>query len=1050
MWSWGHQQRRFWRTVCSYRYMLFQLMVIVIIFGGCGVSITHAQDQNPPDVTDPDSYASETGPVVPATPSDATPPDNEVVDPTVAAGIPSVTTDVTDENAANQALALLAAGTGLAAGAGLARGGPSPVAPPGPFTWPAWASPVSQQVMSQPPVFWQRLLQTGQAWLNMNFHLVVQEDTIVLQRVEGGLVLADHPIATIQPGGINFHWEPVVQNASDENSLRIIVVGRPDEALLEDLASIRDPYERFLLVQEHRPDLITNQEYPTTEFGEHAHIVMDTPVPEVMAGSEVNYDFNLGNVLYELSDPPRIRSFVINDPAAVDEEDIPIRVLGTDGTDGLWEDAHWTVPGTHTLVYEVQYTGQPPEYYTFQQTVVEPEEMAAQRLQEVPPPLNADLYLLSLQTTLQQVEQQEGVDEDQMEQFRASVENATTLLAEGGTPIQAVLVADETSQAIPLTLFLQQTEDGYAVIDLTNPHPDAARTYEGDTIEEAWEDFLRNNTLPAGQIAATPPDGVDATTDLWNAHSDGQSTLQQWSNGLGIFSLVALGAGVVLMFVPGGQVPGGVIIGAMGASAGAGALSAGLSMADRAQHGNLTWNTQTQLELLDLAGSLLVGGALARAGTQLSIRQIGRMGVALEIVETGTDVTSAILLTNEYYQQIEAIRNSDLSELQKQEAIREILTSAAQLGGLVMLGVGLSQVDFSRIRGAVNLPDIPSGLRDVINGSPTLQRILADQNYEPTTLQGLWQTWERMPGHVPTDFDVWIQSLQRSGVSLDVVNRFFNDSAVFHRFREHPDLMPQLAAHPEFMELALSDPTMMRRLLDNPRVSPAIGMFETVTPEIMQAALPDDFVAALRTFGKSDDDIYTYFANYHNGRSGQGFLNDITTFMESANVHGLTDAEAFAVWGYTTNYFYRDLNAWLRTGTNVGQTAEMRTLINSGLAKLPDYSGTHIYRGISIDDSQLQNFLRSYSDGSTTTWNDFTSAGGSLDASFAGRPDVNVVFSIEHLNAKDISDLADGVRYGGMPPPELILPSGSEVRVTEPPRFDPATNRWFINVTQVR
>ncbi|MEM8531927.1 MAG: hypothetical protein AAGF95_13875 [Chloroflexota bacterium] len=1046
--SWGHQQRRFRRAMYSYRHMLFQLMVIAIIFVGYGVSVTHAQTQNPPDVTDPDNYASETGPIVPATPPDAIPPGNQVVDPTTATGIPNVTTDVTNENAANQALGLLTAGVGLAAGAGLARGGPSPVAPSGPFTWPAWARPVSQQIEGQPPVFWQRLLRTGQAWVNTDFHLVVREESIILQRVEGARVLADHPIATIQPGGINFHWGPVAQNATDEDRLRIMVVGRPDEALLEDLDAIHNPYERFLMVQEQRPDLITNQAYPTAEIGDHAHIVMENPLTEIGAGSEVDYAMNLGNVLYDITNPPSVRGFVINDPQLAGQEGVPTYVPDPDGNQ--WEDAHWTIPGTHTLVYEVQYEGQLPRYYTLQQTVVERHELAAQRLQEVPTPLNPDLYLLSLQTTLQQVEQQGGGDEDRLEQFRASVENATELLAEGGTPIQAVLVADETSQAIPLTLFLQQTEDGYAVVDLTNPHPDAARTYEGDTAEEAWEDFLRNNTLPAGQIAATPPDGVDATTDLWNTHSDGQSTLQQWSNGLGIFSFVALGAGVVLMFVPGGQIPGGLIIGALGASAGAGALSAGLSMADRAQHGNLTWNTQTQLELLDLAGSLLVGGALARAGTQLSVRQVGRMGVALEIVGTGTDVTSAILLTNEYYQQIEAIRNSDLSELRKQEAIREVLTSAAQLGGLIVLGAGLSQVDFSRIRGAVNLPDVPSGLRDTINSSPVLQQILANQNYDPATLQGLWRTWGRMPGHVPTDFAAWVQSLQRSGVSLDVANRFFNDPAVFQRLREQPDLMAQFAAHPEYMELALSDPTMMRRLLDNPSVSPAIGMFETVTPEMMQAALPDDFVAALRTFGKSDDDIYAYFANYHNGRSGQGFLNDITTFMESANVHGLTDAEAFAVWGYTTNYFYRDLNGWLRTGTNVAQTAEMRALINSGLAKLPDYSGTHVYRGISIDDSQLQNFLNSYSAGSTTTWNDFTSAGGSLDASFAGRPDVNVVFSIEHLNAKDISDLADGVRYGGMPPPELLLPSGSEVRVMEPPRFDPATNRWFITVTQVQ
>ncbi|NOK58531.1 MAG: hypothetical protein GFH27_549279n337 [Chloroflexi bacterium AL-W] len=800
-------------------------MMILIIFVGCGVSITQAQNQNPPDVTDPNNHSSVAVPVAPESMPRELPVDNQILNPTIAAGVPSTTADIADANEANQVLALLAAGTGLAAGVGLARGG-VPMAqtvPTQPFTWPPWAQTVSHQIINQQPIFWQRLLQspTRQVWLTIDSRLEVRDKVIMHQRIDNGRILAEHSIATIQPGGINFHWEQETQDETDEDIITITVVGNRDEALLEDLASIRDPYERFLLVQEQRPDLITDQAYPTSEIGQNAHIVMENPLTQIVQGSKVDYGFNLGNVLYDSDDPPSIRSFVINDPRLTDQWGVPTYVRGPDGR---WEDAHWTIPGTHTLVYEVQYSDQLPQYYTLEQTVVEPHELAAQRLQESSTPLNAEMYLLSLQTMLQEVEQQEGIDADRLEQFRASVQNATTLLESGGTPIQAVLVADETSQAIPLTLFLQQTEDGYAIVDLTNPHPDAARTYQGNTIEAAWQDFLRNNTLPSGQIAATPPSGAAAPSDdIWNSHSDGQSTLERWSNGLGVLSLVALGAGVVLMFVPGGQIPGGYIIGAMGVSIGAGALASGLSMADRAHYGNLTWNTQTQLELLDLAGSLLVGGTLVRAGTRLTVRQVGQMGVALEILETGTDVTSAILLTREYYDQIETIRNSDLSELQKQEAIREVLQSAAQLGGLVVLGVGLSRVDFNRIRGAVNMPNVSSGLRDAVNASPTLQQILASQNYDASNLSGLWLQWRNIQGHIPfTSFDTWVASLVQRGISLDVVNSFFLNRGVVDAVNRDPSLGQRLMEHPEFMRLALADPLMMQRLLERPGVSPTI------------------------------------------------------------------------------------------------------------------------------------------------------------------------------------------------------------------------------------
>ena len=94
MWSWRHQQRHFWPIICYMR-PLFQPLVIVFIFIGCGVSITYAQNETPPNVTDPSTHSSERGDIVPATSSETTLPGKQVVNPTLATSLPHVTTDAT-------------------------------------------------------------------------------------------------------------------------------------------------------------------------------------------------------------------------------------------------------------------------------------------------------------------------------------------------------------------------------------------------------------------------------------------------------------------------------------------------------------------------------------------------------------------------------------------------------------------------------------------------------------------------------------------------------------------------------------------------------------------------------------------------------------------------------------------------------------------------------------------------------------------------------------------------------------------------------------------
>jgi hypothetical protein len=226
----------------------------------------------------------------------------------------------------------------------------------------------------------------------------------------------------------------------------------------------------------------------------------------------------------------------------------------------------------------------------------------------------------------------------------------------------------------------------------------------------------------------------------------------------------------------------------------------------------------------------------------------------------------------------------------------------------------------------------------------------------------------------------------------------------------------------------------------------------TATKAITKTRLPNSFMEALKKFGKTEDDILEYFTKYHNERSGQKFLNEIEDFILSTNAHKLTADEAFALWGYTTNSFYRDLNTWLRKGENVIQTTEIKNLINSGLSKLPNYSGQNVYRGIAIEIENLQSFLNSYKSGTNHTWGDFTSCGGSESASFGGRPDVNIIFEIQHTTGKEISDLADGIKYGVpvMIKPEILIKAGSKFNVVTDPIFDATLSKWKIKLVQIQ
>ncbi|MEM8533980.1 MAG: hypothetical protein AAGF95_24255 [Chloroflexota bacterium] len=637
--------------------------------------------------------------------------------------------------------------------------------------------------------------------------------------------------------------------------------------IVEELAALETAADRFAYVQNTYPDLITHQNYPTNEKGVNTHIMMDPPASELMLGTRVDYGMNIGDSIHP--GDLRIRSFVINDPSLRAAGEAPSIYEGPSRWN--WHNAEWTVPGTHLLVYEVTFGDEPPQYYTMEQTIVESTTFAAQRLAEQSPALDAEMYLLSLTMMLEQAEQLEGADPKQIEQLAAALANAEALLAEGGTPLPAVLVTEETSQTLPLNLFVQETAEGFALIDLTNPHPDAARTYRGDTLEAAWADFVENNTLPAGQLAATPPTERESSPDLWNVHSNGRSTLEEWSNGLGIFSAVGMGAGIVLLFVPGGQLAGALIL---AGSLSLGAVSTGLSMADRAKYGNLTWNTQTQLEVLELLATGFVGTRLVGSGVRMTAKAIGAYGVQLEILEVGTDVTSTFLLSKEYYEQIETIRGDpDLSEDEKEKYIREIAQQAIAMGGLIMIGSSVVNLDSLsaityqqkiRIDKAIDNAGINPQLAEAIRNSEDLQKVLRTQEYNVTTLQSEWLEWTSLPNSMSKpDFEVWVTDYSLYNVSANDIVDFYNK---LDNLEEHSNTSlrrDMFVNYPGFIAHTREDDMLLQKLVYS-RDEISNGMSDDSLVKSMGSIVDAAYLAGLDV--QSSQQLFleaTGFGSYH-------------------------------------------------------------------------------------------------------------------------------------------------------------------------------------------
>lgn len=194
----------------------------------------------------------------------------------------------------------------------------------------------------------------------------------------------------------------------------------------------------------------------------------------------------------------------------------------------------------------------------------------------------------------------------------------------------------------------------------------------------------------------------------------------------------------------------------------------------------------------------------------------------------------------------------------------------------------------------------------------------------------------------------------------------------------------------------------------------------------MKKHMPEDFLEALKRFGKTEDEILECYTKYHN-ENGFRFLNEIDEIL--AKNKSITKTDAYTLWSYTTNHYYWDLNNWLRNGINANKTKEIARLLTNALEKMPKYNGT-AFRALEFSDEKLlQSFLKKHIPGKTVEYNDFVSCGSNTEAAFFDKPKKNVFLRMEVKNAPIISDFADGIKIRGYAKEELLLKQGRRFEV---------------------
>ena len=216
---------------------------------------------------------------------------------------------------------------------------------------------------------------------------------------------------------------------------------------------------------------------------------------------------------------------------------------------------------------------------------------------------------------------------------------------------------------------------------------------------------------------------------------------------------------------------------------------------------------------------------------------------------------------------------------------------------------------------------------------------------------------------------------------------------------------------------------------------------DAVNSDFVDDLLPIRFDESLKQFGKfengilvpfSDEQIVTYFKNYHNVHTQGEFFTQIEDILLKNNPHNLTRTEAYTVWGYTTNLFYYELNTCLREGIYLSEAADIITQLKSVLRKVPKYNGT-AYRALKFEGQRLNDFLTKYGQkGTEVTYEEFLSCGSKRKRRLFLIGLIKTCRIImDVIDGPIISDFADGIRFRGYSLDEILLDTGRKFLVED-------------------
>ena len=541
--------------------------------------------------------------------------------------------------------------------------------------------------------------------------------------------------------------------------------------LLNDVAlEIRELQDRVRAFRILAPERVNSQDVPQAGFGNQAGIVADPPLGELVTGASVKYTYNEGAVIKPLNSNSFVRYLVQGPDGRVETRT------------GYTFDGQYDKPGVYRVTFEVIDRGQPPRYYTLRQVVRDPAEKAREVLLNMPgTTIDPELFLLGIDSQIQVAEQNLSQLQTQVGELRArdyspqyeisrldtqirNLEDALSQLRQikqeapgkifGGAtgpviPLQAALVPTERPQPVPLQLYAKPLGGNrWAIVDMTSPAN--ARVFEGqagatseDGLRSAWREFVSANNLPAGQVAALPPAGMNfPTQEVWNDQSAGRSGFQQWASNLGWGSLALAALGIVAAIVPGLEGFAPPLFIAAGA---AGAASGGLNIYDRVHYGNFQWNSaETALDMLSIVGgfagagggtaSILRNGGTAvirtAEGASLTLRNLGKFTSITQGLDVGAGVASGVIIANVWLEQIQRINDSGLPEAEKQRQVNGILRQAAMMGGIIVVGRGISRFSpllANELDDLLRVARFEPELEQLVRTTPGLQRALQEQ-----------------------------------------------------------------------------------------------------------------------------------------------------------------------------------------------------------------------------------------------------------------------------------------------------------------------------------